>query len=832
MGKKKGRKKYVQYFLSWDMGFCHGPVDSVEQVYFKEKPVFPEDGSGRVMTPNLVVPINQPELFGGDEREGGIQGDLHVFLGGPDQLQNQAFCDRIGWAINTAPGYRGLVHIGLFGNNVSDNAGACIAANSPSVPPMWARFRRGSYELATNQPIIVNSNNSYDTNPVSFIYEAAINYDWGMGGSPDDLHLPSFIYAANYLGNEGIGISGLWDRQNTIEDFIAEILDHINALYFYDPYIGKARIKLLRNDYDVNSLTQFGPDNCNLLSFRRKLWGETINEVTVNYTDGKTEESASVTFQDPGNVAMQGDVVAQTKSYPFFRTADVASLAAMRDLQTGTAPLASVEFEALRTDWNHLPGDVIKFKWEPYGIENTILRVLEVDWGTVNNAKIKVSLIEDIFSFQLASYNPSQPPIWEDPDQDPNSGDFFDVPAFFFAAPYTLIQQDLSLFAQGNLGDDKYPQTVIGAVVTPYPLKIDPVTGQPLPDQHDMQSFFLHVDGTDPVGNPTWVNVGEKNITGHAVLDEGLPQAAISVMKIRDKRGGEGPRVGRYCIISDRSEYRSEWVMMLEDLGDGSWRVARGVLDTVPRKWDADTRLFFISWSFDAYDMGNTLAFENEHLKIQPRTSKGLRDLDLCPDRVTNRPDRHYLPYRPANVSIETVYFGGWDETQGRWTGDEEDDTWEPRRWMIRVTWARRNRTLEDARVRLWTDPDVEPEPGQTTTILIFGSRMATFGEGGSMGPPTGPEEKPWGEIGRIDGIVGTYHDIDIWAYTQQYEDLAIQVMSQRGEFESLQGLVIDLGLYVKGFGSDYGYAYGGWVPDDSVNRIKGVLSLPKLTSR
>lgn len=99
------------------------------------------------------------------------------------------------------------------------------------------------------------------------------------------------------------------------------------------------------------------------------------------------------------------------------------------------------------------------------------------------------------------------------------------------------------------------------------------------------------------------------------------------------------------------------------------------------------------------------------------------------------------------------------------------------------------------------------------------------------MGPPPGTDPHPWGEIARISGLTGTSFDLDIYDYTMQFEDLAIQVMSERDGLESLQGVVIDLSLYIKGYGSDWGYAWGGWPGTQNLDTISGDTYLPRPTS-
>ena len=68
---------------------------------------------------------------------------------------------------------------------------------------------------------------------------------------------------------------------------------------YADPHTGLQVLKLIRDDYDVNTLDVIDNDNATLESFRRKSLGELVNQITVTYTDGDNEEEATVTLQDP-----------------------------------------------------------------------------------------------------------------------------------------------------------------------------------------------------------------------------------------------------------------------------------------------------------------------------------------------------------------------------------------------------------------------------------------------------------------------------------------------------------------------------------------------------
>ena len=820
MGKKGGKTYYYLYYFSQHLGFCHGPIDSIEQIYFREKKVWTEDDEGPQNAPGTRE-INKPELFGGDEREGGIVGTLQFAFGTLTQKMFPEMASRINRTPDTAPGYRGLASIMLHGSSRSDRPGAAVSANQPNVPNMWARIRRLSKTLGGNtlaipfdMEIDKKTVTWVDANPAHMIHETVLSSAWGMGGVADDLDTDSFTHAASVLHEEKFGLSMVWKRQSTVESFIREIIDHINALFFFNPFTGKGVLKLLRDDYDVDTLQQYGPDNCQLLNFRRKLWGETVNEITVTYTVPETEQPDSVSYQDPGNVALQGEIISETRNYYGIRNKELALEVCARDVQSAAAPLATAEIRVLRTQWKELPGDCIKFEWPQHGIENVIFRVMDIDWGTVSDASITVSLVEDIFGLARAEFSaPIGPGEWEDPDEDPNSSSYGELPTKFFAAPYSLIQQDLpSEYHDDVLNDDNYPRIVIGAAVSPRPPTYDE-NGELKRGQEDFQSFRMLVPAVTTNGEAAWDDLGERTLTGRASLAGAMQQEVVSEVLFANKYGGDGPAVGRYGIVGEGAENVAEWIMFDADLGNGNWRVIRGVMDTVPQFWGNGTTVRFISEGWYGYDTGESFADEIELYKLQPRTSKGLRKLELVPTSTTVRPDRPYLPYRPANVVVESVMFGKVDETQVGPLPSTSDDEHEPRRFLLAVSWSNRNRTMEDAVVRRWDDGDITPEPGQTTEIIVYAGTA---------------------EVGRITGLTGTTHEFDLIATTYQFERLKLKFVSRRDGFESLQGITLDLALYIKGYGSDFGMLYGGW-PHSTEGVLTAVnesdLMLPGLTA-
>lgn len=101
----KNKKQTVGYFYSKDLQgvLCHSPVDSITRIECDDREIAREEIS---QTGNYH--INKRDVFGGNDREGGIQGNIDVLFGREDQPQNAYMKEKIGGAI---PSFRGVLSI-------------------------------------------------------------------------------------------------------------------------------------------------------------------------------------------------------------------------------------------------------------------------------------------------------------------------------------------------------------------------------------------------------------------------------------------------------------------------------------------------------------------------------------------------------------------------------------------------------------------------------------------------------------------------------------------------------------------------------------------------
>lgn len=602
---------------------------------------------------------------------------------------------------------------------------------------------------------IVHRNYGNDGNPAHQIMEAMMNTEWGMGAPETMFDGPAWEHAAQILFEEGFGLSMLWVQQAKVEDWIAEIIDHIQAVIYVDPRTGKFVLKLIRDDYKVSDLPIITPQNARLKSYGRKLWGETVNEMTVTWTNPENEGESTVTLHDLGNIGQQGGIVSDTRNYYGVRKQSLARRLCARDLRTASAPLMSAEVELLRTFWDITPGAVVRVQWPEDGFGDIVMRVMDVDYGKVGGSTIRCKLMEDVFSLETQEYTPAAPDMPTLVVSRPDPLDFIDG--------FTIPSQLLRIYAAGSsLTDSSYPQVrvmLLGASET-----------------YAVEGFEIVVDRANGTGSMEPNSIGAVRVTTHGLLPEGLPKELESnVVAISGQTRQAGvPTVGGLAILGDSDE-NSEIVMFLSWSETTGYRIARGMLDTVPRAWGPDTSIWILDpAAFNALDpYDRTAGVEQDYLLLS-RTAEEMADEDDGVAFTFEPTARPYMPTRPANCRLG---------------GQRLKATFTTRPATVLAQWANRNRAMEDTVFPRWTDGSVTPEQGQTTVLEVID---ALGGVEATHEVATGLTEFSI----PTDGLSGG--------------QMAVRFRSKRGEFLSLQGYTVGLEIPADaGYGSLYGLVYG-----------------------
>ena len=593
----------------------------------------------------------------------------------------------------------------------------------------------------------------FDSNPADIIYECLVNTDWGMGSPTSGVDTATFLAASQTLFDENFGLSFLWTQQTEIESFVGEVLDHIEAVLFVSPLTGQLTLKLIRDDYDVNSLPIFTPDNSMVKKFGRKLYGETINEIVVTYTDPETEEPLTTIAQDLGNISMQGGIVSDTRNYYGVHNKVLAATLAQRDLRSAATPLASCEIEVNREAWNLLPGDVVKLNSPEDQIASLIMRVGPVDYGKPGDPTVRASLVEDIFSLGLSEFTVPPDNIINEPDVEPTVADF----SLIMTLPYFMA---VNMAEVGQIDGLAYPEVIVGV----------------LAGEDGSSEFDLVGDTTDAAGNPITDVIGTKTIAAHATLSEIFPQeASTSVAPFPDVTQGSGPVIGGFMLIeaadtvSGNVHEENSELCLITGFAAGEFTYARGVLDTVPRQWPAGTPVWFIDQSMFFADPEIHSDAEYVTYKILPRTPLGILDEADAPDISETLTGRPWLPLRPANVLVNSQAFGVVEVV-----GVDP----------IPVTWSRRNRETENAIVLAWDDADVTPETAQVTIVYLTdlaGGVLHTYADNS-----------------------GTSQNVAVADFAGETEGFIVVKSSFTGSgaLESLQEYAVEIRMFTQGAGT------------------------------
>lgn len=666
MGGKSGGGggSYVagyKYHMGVQIIACHGPVDSLNRIIVGEREAFV--GS---VTSNQTIYIDKPQLFGGDSREGGVQGYVDVMMGATNQARNDYLATHQG--VNCSA-YRGLVSI-LFKQFM-------WASGNPYFKSPWVELTRvlkgwqGNTPWNPTEAVI----NGLDMNPAHIIYQCLTDTSWGMGYNPADIDEASFLAASAQLKAEGFGLSLAWDKQSSIEAFVQTVVDHINGAVGINLSTGKFRLTLIRDNYVMAELLELNESNIiELRSFQRAAYGDSANEVVVTYTN-RDQSDATIAVQDIASIAAQGAVISVARSYPGIRTADLAARVALRELKLLSAPLAKVVLVTNRVMWDREKGDVVKLVWPNLGIAGAAFRVIDVDKGTLTDGKITVTMVEDVFGLPLNSYTSAPPSQWVDTVKDPVAVDA----ARAIEAPYWEVVRNISLADQANLQPD-------------YGF------GMFMASRGAVRST-LNYTLSASADNTTYRDVGTGHFSpvGSLASTIGPTVETFSLSGAYDLESVQLAADGGYAYIEDECV-----AVTAINPTTGEVSVKRGILDTVPATHSFGSKMYFVTRGA-TYDATERVAGETVYYKPLPTTGLGTLDpADAVAETLTlaNRASR---PYPPGNFKVEGAAYPTTINGPN-----------------ISASWSHRDRLAQTVSFIDYSAGNIGPEPGVTYRMRVY----------------------------------------------------------------------------------------------------------------
>lgn len=612
MGSKKPVKVGYRYLFGIHMGIGKA-IDELVAIEVGGKRAW----TGSV-TSNQRISINAPELFGGDDGEGGISGSLDVMMGAPDQPVNASLAAMLGGLV---PAFRGVCTLFYDGLVTSMNP----------YPKAWKmRVRRGltGWDGAVWYPERCVMNMAGGTikamNPAHIIYECLTNRDWGGAMDRSRLNDASFRAAADVLHAEGFGLCLRWVRQDSLSTFVSHVLDHIGGNLFVSRQTGEFELTLVRDDYDPESLHLFDEDS-GLLSITEDDNSATAgaaNEVIIKWRNPIDNSNRQKRERSLAAIQSAGQQLSVTIEYPGIPTDELAGRVAVRDLRARSIGLKRFKVQLDRRGRNIKPGAPFRIRSLSRGIELMVVRAGRFEDGTLADGKITITAVQDVFGLPATSMTPPQPGGWVPPDTAP-------APVAIRRLTEVTWRDLVQTIDAANLNLVDQTTAFIAA------LAIKPT------------SLSLGFAVESRVGSAAYVRVGPGDFCPTGLLVAGISSGAgPSIIQLSAPDNLDLVEVGSAALI-DNEVVRVD-AINLETL---SVTIARGCVDTVPAAHSAGARV----WFFEDY-VGEDPTEYSSGVSVQVRlrtvTSSGTLAPELAGTDTLALVGRQALPYPPGNLRL------------------------------------------------------------------------------------------------------------------------------------------------------------------------------------
>ena len=653
-----------RYYAGLHLIFCHA-VDKLLNIGVGDKIAW----SGEV-TANQALQINQPELFGGDDREGGIVGPVDVCFGHADQPRNGYLQSVLGADI---PAFRGL--FGLVANCCQ------LSALNPYIKEWSVLAQRTQTGWESSLAEVTAPDGYADMNPAHIIREALTNTTWGGLGYPEaDLDDDSFGDAAVTLGQlEGFGLSFLWGKNTSIEDFIGGILQHIDGVLYYSHLSGLLTLKLIRNDYAKAMLPVFDVSNVTeLVEYTSPSATETVNQVTVVWIDRDNNARSSTVHDIAGISRANGEIIPTTIEFPGIRNEELALKVAARELQQVCVPIASCTLLVNRTNWGLEPGDCFVLDWSPIGVAGMVMRVQTVEIGLHTDGQLRIKAARDVYGLGPIAIGEPAESLWSSPLTEPADAVLPKLQEITWWQFVRQFGESSSVLAE--LDDSSTLLTCFCA----RPSK-DAINYEMWDRNAGASDWTLRDTDSFPFVGTTGADL-DPEISSTIQLQEGSIDTNLV-------------KVGTYAALGD------ELVAVTAiDIVNVTVTVDRGVLDTIPVSHATGTVIWFHQ-GFFGLDQTERADGEEVEVKLLPSTSYGRLAIDDAATNTITLEGRMMRPYPPGNVQINGTR---WPSSIG--LTDE-----------LVLDWSHRDRTTQTVSLVPQDTGDIGPETGVSYTLRIYG---------------------------------------------------------------------------------------------------------------
>jgi hypothetical protein len=563
----------------------------------------------------------------------GTNGRL-VFYDGSWDLERYALVASASEPLN--PPYRGQITVLLQNWSVG---------TAPTMP---------SYSFIVHNPVYIPGYESVSgpiangaANPASVLYDLLTN-EWGCVANAAPLvDVASFAACAATLQDEQHGFSAIINDSRDARSVVEQVLRQIDGVLYEDPQTRRYVLKLIREDYDPNTLPVFDPSNVvGQPKKPTKLWDEAVNEVRVIFTNPVSGYGEGVAVEQDLSIISYNGGRRRSAEFRFLGVthAQLAQELAARELNFLSRPISRLRMTVNREAFDLKPGDVFRFNWPEWNGYTQVFRLGEIDYGDLEDGKITITAVQDRFAIQGTVFDPPDDEIGPTrPVADPiHVSHITEAPRWIMLKAYEQghianVDAQRGYFLAKPEGSDSRYQVQSGWSTA---LQEVDMPGRVFPGTFTVETEYAKttsaydtsthlrienvVGWTPGVVTTTQIQVEGRNVIG--VLDA---NGALEIMAYED-------------VI---------------DLGGGVYRllnVWRGLLDTVPATHAVGAQGFVLPGSYLAAGMGRRVYTHGTAITAYTQGAAGssVVPVEDSPEDTFTARSRSLLPYPGSDLLV------------------------------------------------------------------------------------------------------------------------------------------------------------------------------------
>jgi hypothetical protein len=554
-------------------------------------------------------------------------------------------------------------------------------------------------------------------NPAHILYDSLTSAD--MKGEPPELiNESSFEAAADLFYSEGFGLCTQYDASSeSVEQFQQRILNVVGANLSQSRTDGQYYLTPIRGFHDLGNLEILADDD--ILEYLEEPSDplESVNQVAVEWFDQTTRAKKTTTpLQSLGAIQAVGAVLADTSQYPEIPIETLALRVGARDLNEKSQPRKRFTLTTTRVAYAWRAGQFFRLQAPRRGIVDMICLVGEIGAGVRRSGSIRLRAIQDVSSMPETTYVTAEPGIDTSPSSTPTA-----PPAEgAFEAPYFELVSSIPTAELAALAADS------GFIVA---FAAKPIAG-------------VNFDLWTKTGAEEYEDRGDGDWCPYATIVEAADptETAFTVTGGQDLAS---------VVVGQAAIWGSEIVRVdAIDAGLGTITLGRGCADTTPASHLAAQTIIFFD-GFTANDGREYTDGEVVQAKILSRTSSAAFPIASAPVNSVTMDSRAARPYPPGKLRIS-------DPVQTNIAYPATAAA------ALTVSWAHRDRLLQEDQLLDESEPSIGPEAGTTYSISYYLDDILDAQESGISGTAATPYTLSGSGSARVE-VIAQRAGLDSW---------------------------------------------------------------------